>query len=63
MYFPHMFSRLPNILGLALMLVIWFSGYLNLKTVGQVFIQSLIFAFGFGVMSFLLFSHDEIHAS
>lgn len=51
----NMFSRLPNILGLALMLVIWFSGYLNLKTVRQVFIQSLIFIVGFGLMSVLLF--------
>ena len=61
----NMFSRLPNVLGLALMLIIWFSGYLNLKNVRQVVVQSLIFIAGFGVMSLLLFGimksmhHDE----
>jgi len=50
----NMFSRLPNILGLILILAIWFSGYLNRKTVKQVLIQSLIFITGFGIMSVLL---------
>ena len=61
----NMFSRLPNILGLSLMLIIWFSGYLNQKTLRQVVIQSLIFIAGFVAMSLLLFGmmksmhHDE----
>jgi Dolichyl-phosphate-mannose-protein mannosyltransferase len=51
----NMFSRLPNILGLILILAIWFSGYLNRKTVNQVIIQSLLFILGFLVMCVLLF--------
>jgi hypothetical protein len=49
------FSRLPNILGLALIMAIWFSGYLNRNTVSQLLRQSLIFLAGFGLMSVLLF--------
>jgi hypothetical protein len=48
------FSRLPNILGLALILAILFAGFLNQKTVKQVISQSLIFIVGFGFMSMLL---------
>jgi hypothetical protein len=48
------FSRLPNILGLSLMLAIWFSGYLNRNTVVQVVMQSFLFIIGFGLASVLL---------
>ncbi len=51
----NMFSRLPNILGLILILAIWFSGYLNRIPIKQILIQSLLFILGFGVMSVLLF--------
>jgi hypothetical protein len=48
------FSRLPNILGLSLILAIIFSGFLNQKTVKQIISQSMIFFAGFGLMSVLL---------
>ena len=48
------FSRLPNLLGLALMLAIWFSGYLNRNTIRQVVFQSLIFVSGFIFMSVIM---------
>ncbi len=51
----NMFSRLPNILGLMLMFVIWFSGYLDRKTVRQICLLSFIFISGFAMMSVILF--------
>ncbi len=62
----NMFSRLPNILCLALMLIIWFSGYLDRKMIRQVVIQSLIFIAGFVVMTILLYGlmksmHQDIY--
>lgn len=48
------FSWLPNVLGLSLILVIWFSGYLNNSRFRQVIIETLFFLSGFIVMSFLL---------
>jgi hypothetical protein len=62
----NMFSRLPNILGLMLMFVIWLSGYLDRKTVKQICFLSLIFISGFAIMSVILFEvmklmHHDIY--
>lgn len=62
----NMFSRLPNILGLVLMFVIWFSGYLDRKTVRQICLLFLIFISGFAMMSVILFEvmklmHHDIY--
>jgi hypothetical protein len=48
------FSRLPNLLGLVLIGVVWFSGYLNRDTRQQVIVRSLLFISGFIFMSVLL---------
>ncbi len=48
------FSRLPNILGLTLLLAIWFSGYLNRNNLRQVIGQSVLFLLGFAFMSVVL---------
>jgi hypothetical protein len=45
------FSRLPNLLGLALILAIFFSAYLNRTTIRQVISQLFVFIFGFISMS------------
>jgi hypothetical protein len=45
------FSRIPNLAGLALVLAIWFSGYLNHNTAKQIFVRSLLFFAGYGIMS------------
>jgi hypothetical protein len=45
------FSRIPNLAGLALVLVIWFSGYLDHNTAKQIIVRSSIFFAGFGIMS------------
>jgi hypothetical protein len=60
------FSRLPNVLGLALILAIWFSGYLNRVPLRQVIFHSFLFILGFVIMSVLMFGlmrwmhHDVI---
>lgn len=48
------FSRLPNILGLGMILAIWFSGYLNRHSIRQVVGQSVLFLLGFIVSSVVL---------
>ena len=48
------FSRLPNILGLTLILVVWFSGYLNSARLRQVVFESLYFLLGFILTTFVL---------
>lgn|SRR5450432_538676 len=48
------FSRLLNLLGLVLMLAIWFSAYLNQHSVRRVIFQSLLFAIGFILTSVFL---------
>lgn len=48
------FSRLPNIMGISLILAIWFSGYLNRKIIREMIWQSLIFMGGFAIMSVVL---------
>ncbi len=48
------FSRIPNILGLALLLAIWFSGYLNKSRASHMIRQSLCFIAGFVLMSAIL---------
>jgi hypothetical protein len=63
------FSRLPNVLGLSLMLAIWFSGYLNRNTIRQIVFQSIIFLTGFIFMSIIMvfimkgLHHEEIFLS
>jgi hypothetical protein len=60
------FSRLPNILGLALLLAIWFSGYLENSRFRRILFESMSFLLGFiltsiilaGVMKYL--HHDVI---
>jgi hypothetical protein len=60
------FSRLPNVAGLALIVAIWFSGYLNGARLRQIVFQSLSFLAGFLFMSVLLIGlmkflhHDQI---
>ncbi len=60
------FSRLPNVMGLALILAIWFSGYLNASRLRQTVYESLSFLAGFICMSLLLVGlmrylhHDHI---
>jgi hypothetical protein len=60
------FSRLPNLLGLSLVLVIWFSGYLNQRPFRQILHHSFLFMLGFVLMSIALFGlmkwlhHDVI---
>jgi hypothetical protein len=48
------FSRIPNVAGLAMILVICFSGFLNHYDIKQIIRQSIIFLSGFLVMSVLL---------
>jgi hypothetical protein len=56
------FSRPANIFGLVLLLAIWFSGYLNRNTARQVFLQSVLFVGGFGIMSAaLIFVMKTMH--
>lgn len=60
------FSRLPNLLGLALVASVWFSGYLNQIPLRQIIYHSFLFILGFLVMSVLMFGlmkwmhHDVI---
>ncbi len=62
----NMFSRLPNILGLALMFVIWFDGYLDRKTIKQICLLTFVFISGFALMSVILYElmklmHHDIY--
>jgi hypothetical protein len=63
------FSRLPNVMGLALILAIWFSGYLNGSRMRRIVYESLSFLAGFICMSLLLVGlmrylhHDQIFLS
>jgi len=60
------FSRLPNVMGLALILAIWFSGYLNGNRMRKIVFESGSFFAGFICMSFLMaglmkyLHHDQI---
>ncbi len=47
----NMFARLPNVLGLSLILAIWFSGYLNRIPLVRIAAHSVIFFCGFILMS------------
>ncbi|MDP4213112.1 MAG: glycosyltransferase family 39 protein [Bacteroidota bacterium] len=51
----NMFARLPNILGLLLVIAIWHSGYLNRLTARQTAIHTILFIGGFLALTFLLF--------
>jgi hypothetical protein len=51
----NMFARTPNVLGMILILAIWFSGYLNRIQVKRIVEHSLLFIGGFVVMSLGLF--------
>jgi hypothetical protein len=61
------FSHIPNLLGLALILIIWFSAYLNRHSVKRVLLQSFNLVMGFILMSIALIifmiwmRHDVIY--
>jgi hypothetical protein len=60
------FARIPNVMGLGLIIAIFFSGYLNNKRIKEVLSQSVLFCLGFVLASAILLSvmrlmhHDSI---
>ena len=51
----NMFARLPNAVGILLILAVWFSGYLNRIPFSKIVVHSLLFLSGFILMASGLF--------